>query len=429
MKKKYKKNKHTNKKNNKMAWFFNTNNQNNNNNNNNNIVFGNNNNNNIVFGNNNVINNSVYHSSDSSDESDDMPISQGTRAPERNFFETDEYMSLPQNSSDNSIKMENNEESCIFERKKKHPYLEKPKKKFQLNEVEISKKIGNINLMPEKEKMSSGKEEKMEGVEKPKEIQREKFNVYSLNIKGCVLDIGEDGRIGTDLDFKKIVQKDNCLEIVGDDSQIGMTVFKSNHVVMSGNSFNNMVFGSGNSIFGPSSSIYMNGKKMKLVPEDDNEKKPEEKKVATVEYYLSPQSLIQQITMSSAGSFKIHKKFVNFQNLSVTVAGSGEVDLPRCQDYGTLTLSVAGSGDINLENSNIKNLTLTLAGSGDVDLAGCKAQVGTLILNGSGDIQGLTFVQSGNIMLSGSGDIKVYKQSKTTTINKTINGSGSIKIR
>ena len=128
--------------------------------------------------------------------------------------------------------------------------------------------------------------------------------------------------------------------------------------------------------------------------------------------------------ISLAGSGHVNSKdIVNTNNLKLSLAGSGSIQLEVATN--TINSNIAGSGNIQL-NGETSNLTCSIAGSGNVNAYDLKSDISTIKIAGSGnakvnavnEIHGST-AGSGNIIYSGNPTIVKVKSA----------GSGSIKKR
>jgi len=108
---------------------------------------------------------------------------------------------------------------------------------------------------------------------------------------------------------------------------------------------------------------------------------------------------------------------------SVNVAGAGESRVGRI-DADTLEVNVAGSGSLKAAGA-ARKLDLSIAGSGDIDLRGVEVGDADVAIAGSGDA---VFSSDGTVDASimGSGDIEVIGNARCS-INKM--GSGEVTCR
>ena len=107
----------------------------------------------------------------------------------------------------------------------------------------------------------------------------------------------------------------------------------------------------------------------------------------------------------------------------VTVAGSGDVDVPNlsCTSFEVV---VAGSGRFDL-GGDCEGIDVSINGSGDVDAADLAVATASIAINGSGDVL-VDVSDELRVTINGSGDV-VYTGDPTTDID--INGSGDVRRR
>jgi hypothetical protein len=109
---------------------------------------------------------------------------------------------------------------------------------------------------------------------------------------------------------------------------------------------------------------------------------------------------------------------------SATLTGSGDITVDGLKTEA-FTAKLTGSGDIQLRGS-CETIELDLTGSGDLDAEPLEAQKAKAKVNGSGDIA-LTARESADLRVNGSGDISVA--GKPTTVSRSVNGSGDIRVK
>lgn len=108
---------------------------------------------------------------------------------------------------------------------------------------------------------------------------------------------------------------------------------------------------------------------------------------------------------------------------SLSVLGSGDIEVAGLVKATKLTNTISGSGSISVE-MNAKNYVALISGSGEIDAKG-KSENTSVTIAGSGDFNGAGLESElANAKISGSGDIYL-------TVNKNldalISGSGNIK--
>jgi hypothetical protein len=108
---------------------------------------------------------------------------------------------------------------------------------------------------------------------------------------------------------------------------------------------------------------------------------------------------------------------------SLTLLGSGDIEVAGLINATKLTNTISGSGNISLE-MNAKNYVALISGSGKIEARG-KSENTTITIAGSGDFKGKELESDlANAKISGSGNIVL-------TVNKNldalVSGSGDIK--
>ena len=130
----------------------------------------------------------------------------------------------------------------------------------------------------------------------------------------------------------------------------------------------------------------------------------------------------EDLALSVAGSGDLNGNHIQCDGLKASVAGSGDLDLNdiRC---ATVKASVAGSGDLVLKRLACTSVEASVAGSGDLVLDG-QAEEAQYNVAGSGDLNasGLE-AKSVNASVAGSGDITCHA---TDYLKARTTGSGSI---
>jgi hypothetical protein len=107
---------------------------------------------------------------------------------------------------------------------------------------------------------------------------------------------------------------------------------------------------------------------------------------------------------------------------SVTMSGSGSIDVQNTLNETELTTTLSGSGSIKVA-ANVSKLTAILSGSGNIDLNG-KANQANLTVTGSGNVKASAFtVETATTKISGSGSIYIHATQKIEAVTV---GSGSV---
>lgn len=107
---------------------------------------------------------------------------------------------------------------------------------------------------------------------------------------------------------------------------------------------------------------------------------------------------------------------------SLTMSGSGNVEVTNKINGAELAITLSGSGTIKAAAS-VKSFAGMISGSGAVTLAG-RSDDANLTLSGSGTFRGKTFfVDKASVQISGSANVYITVASK---IEAVISGSGNI---
>lgn len=123
-------------------------------------------------------------------------------------------------------------------------------------------------------------------------------------------------------------------------------------------------------------------------------------------------------------SNKISVNITNPKLNEVSLCGSSNISVSKIsQDMLSVTLK--GSGDIDL-SGEVNNLYVNLTGSGDIDAEDLISKSVIVNLKGSGSVES-TAIESANVNLVGSGNVKIY--GKTLRTNKNVMGSGNVKFK
>ena len=134
---------------------------------------------------------------------------------------------------------------------------------------------------------------------------------------------------------------------------------------------------------------------------------------------------ITLLAMAGSGSLQCPKNIVTDDDLSLSLAGSGDLiaEKIKCAD---ISIAVSGSGDLNVASIEADDVNMSLAGSGDLDAVRLKANNVSISLAGSGDIDVINASIQEDLYASvaGSGDISVSGHARNVTAK--IAGSGDI---
>lgn len=155
-------------------------------------------------------------------------------------------------------------------------------------------------------------------------------------------------------------------------------------------------------------------------------------------------------SISGSGNIQVLAKSLNADDVTLAVAGSGDLAVVADEAIikNTLTSAVAGSGDVTVQSGNLEvyNLTTAIAGSGDVTYSkkgSCQEQ--TIALAGSGDVAAgsivcvnteVSLIGSGDVLVQTTGDLSVsslfgsdVKYYGATPSNITVSGLFSFRGR
>jgi len=125
--------------------------------------------------------------------------------------------------------------------------------------------------------------------------------------------------------------------------------------------------------------------------------------------------------INTSEGIKIRVTAPAFDKLSV--GGSGTVRVLNALNTEKMDMSIGGSGDIYAPQSDFGSLSISIDGSGTVELGG-KANKMKADISGSGDVKAKNLtVNALKVNISGSGTVTA---DVTTDLNATIAGSGDV---
>ncbi len=119
------------------------------------------------------------------------------------------------------------------------------------------------------------------------------------------------------------------------------------------------------------------------------------------------------------------KLTVGFKNIDdIRLQGSGNLMGTGPLKFDDVRLSIAGSGDIDLKEVQVSSeLKASIGGSGNIKLAGTATSLNVSVA-GSGDFAGEVFkADTVKVAIAGSGDVKVWSNKE---ISLSIAGSGNV---
>lgn len=132
---------------------------------------------------------------------------------------------------------------------------------------------------------------------------------------------------------------------------------------------------------------------------------------------------LTQAAISGSGNITSTDTFVGADELRVSIAGSGNIDL--IASATTVESSIAGSGDIELY-TNATTVHASIAGSGNQFLTGSTTSLEADI-SGSGSIHAFDLpCATADVSIAGSGDCEIQVSDH---LNVTITGSGSVRYK
>jgi len=134
-------------------------------------------------------------------------------------------------------------------------------------------------------------------------------------------------------------------------------------------------------------------------------------------YITTP--LINYVAISGSGNVESTNAFTDSTDVSLTISGSGNIDMSLLADF--IESSVSGSGNIYLTGEANEH-RITISGSGNLKAFGLQTLKTDITISGSGNSE--VFVTDYlDVIISGSGNV-YYKG--YPGINVTISGSGSL---
>lgn len=247
-------------------------------------------------------------------------------------------------------------------------------------------------------------------------------NVTDLVLKGGgQISINEDGTIQG---AKDATQSGGTLTVHGESG--GSVCFGDGNVVaFNGGAIDCMSIGggvvasdisggcivAGNRVFYPSSKrgniVTINGRRVDLSKLDTLAADEKDAEEPTPVLRLEKGCCIKSVAIKGAASFAAVP--LNFAGnvFNVSIAGSGDVDLPaKC--FVSLNASIAGSGDVRGFSASADSAMLSIAGSGD--------------------IRGLHVYGSAIVNVMGSGDVSITADNPSSVVENQA-GSGRIRVR
>ena len=138
---------------------------------------------------------------------------------------------------------------------------------------------------------------------------------------------------------------------------------------------------------------------------------------------------IESIAVRGSGNLVHEGSFRTDNNLSVTVSGSGDIQMGDivCRAFETRT---SGSGDIEFASVDCSEFSGTVSGSGNLRTGAVRCGGFSVTTSGSGDIDMETVSASGDASarISGSGEITLHEVSVDGDMDLKTTGSGDITV-
>ncbi|MFN8397685.1 MAG: head GIN domain-containing protein [Bacteroidia bacterium] len=132
---------------------------------------------------------------------------------------------------------------------------------------------------------------------------------------------------------------------------------------------------------------------------------------------------LTEASISGSGNIVSNDTFPGADELKVSIAGSGSIDI--IASATTVESSIAGSGDIHLY-TEASTVRASIAGSGDQYLTGSSDFL-EVDIAGSGNIRAYDLpCVNGDVSITGSGDCEIQVSDH---LNVTITGSGSVRYK
>lgn len=138
---------------------------------------------------------------------------------------------------------------------------------------------------------------------------------------------------------------------------------------------------------------------------------------------------IETVSISGSGSIDLDG-FNSIGQLAAAVSGSGDLTLQNIGSVDQLAAKVSGSGQVRLKDlPNLNRVSLSISGSGKVIGEGKLGKTEDLNINigGSGKVEGYQISSANcNVSISGSGKCEV---SVIDNLKASISGSGSVRYK
>lgn len=129
---------------------------------------------------------------------------------------------------------------------------------------------------------------------------------------------------------------------------------------------------------------------------------------------------ISSVSLSGSGNVDVLSP-LSANDLSLRVSGSGNIFAPSvtCSHLG---VNISGTGNISINAGAADNENLKISGSGGIDVRNVVAKSVTTTTSGSGNMK-VNVSESLNVTISGSGSVYYWG---TPVVNTKISGSGKV---
>jgi predicted small secreted protein len=134
----------------------------------------------------------------------------------------------------------------------------------------------------------------------------------------------------------------------------------------------------------------------------------------------------RNLTLRSFDRVIIHISSPDIYSLSIS--GSGKIEVPASINTARMRLAVSGSGDINIDSlKSADNIETVISGSGDITVRRGSSVRADILVSGSGKVNMDGVVtNSVDANISGSGNVRV---NAVQTLKARISGSGDVYYR
>ncbi len=140
-----------------------------------------------------------------------------------------------------------------------------------------------------------------------------------------------------------------------------------------------------------------------------------------IEYELVMPALSSVVVRGSAD---VAGEIAPGDTATVSIDGSGDVDLTGAGRADQVAVDIEGSGEVTLDDLDAQQVDVAIDGSGDVTLGGTTAVLGVRI-PGSGTVDaGGLLAADVSVEIKGSGDARVHAEQ---TLDVSIQGSGDVR--